>query len=423
MGYLRALLRHQIVSNALSLYGVQFANYLLPLVTIPYLTRVLGPSAWGLVAMTQAYGAYLSLPVDYGFNFSGSREVARLRDDKEKLSDIFAAVTGAKILLACSCVALSLGVYCRIGAFRTHPLLLWTGVFASLIPCFIPVWYFLGLERLKLVATLDVASRSIATVGIFLAVHSTGDAWRVFAVYAVGGSVAAAAGMALAYREVDLRVPSWAKIWRVLREGRSMFVSRTAIGSYSAGNAFILGLFAPPLFVGYYAGAEKMVRAALQLFQPPYMALFPRISNLVHEAPVKAFRLARISAVAFEGAGLLGGSVISVTAPWLVRIVLGNQFAPAVPILRIFTLLLPLIALGMVQGGLWMIPHGHDHAFEAITLGAGAVNLGLAFLLAPRYLSAGMAWAVVIAELFVAAVMFLYLNAKKRGFWGQPSDP
>lgn len=100
----------QVCFHILSLYGVQVARYLLLLVTIPYLTRVLGPSGWGLVAMTQAYDAYLSLPVDCGFNFPRSREVARYRDDKKRLSEIFAGVNGAKALLACACVALSVPV-------------------------------------------------------------------------------------------------------------------------------------------------------------------------------------------------------------------------------------------------------------------------------------------------------------------------
>ncbi len=419
---LRSLLRHQLVSNALSLYGVQFAKYILPLVTVPYLTRVLGPSGWGLVAVAQAYGIYLSLPVNYGFNFSGTRDVARLKDDRDKLSDVFANVTGAKGLLAAACVVLSLGVGQWVPVFRNRPLLLWMGVLAALIPCFTPIWYFAGLERLKLVAALDVTARVVATAGIFFVVHHRSDAWKVLAVQSAGGSVVLFAAMYIAYRDLIPQFPSLSRIWDVLKAGRSMFVSSSAIGLYASGNAFILGLFATPSVVGYYAGAEKLVRAALQLQQTPVQALFPRVSSLVHRDLPGAFRLARLSAVFFAGVSLLGAFSIFVTAPWVVRIVLGAGYESAVPVLRLLAALLPLVAINTVMGPLWMVPLGMDRPFELVTLGAGATNVGLAVLLSPRFLGLGVASAVVLAELFVTLSIFLYLNSRTKGFWTVASE-
>jgi PST family polysaccharide transporter len=66
-----------LARNVASLYGVQFANYLLPLITIPYLTRVLGVATWGLVAFAQAFGAYASIGIEYGFHLSATRAVAK----------------------------------------------------------------------------------------------------------------------------------------------------------------------------------------------------------------------------------------------------------------------------------------------------------------------------------------------------------
>lgn len=414
-----SLLHRRLVSNALSLYGVQFAKYILPLITIPYLTRVLGSSGWGLVALAQGYGAYLSLPVNYGFNFSATRDVARFKDDKEKRSNIFAGVTGAKCLIALACIFLSLGVGQWVPVLRDEPLLLWMAVFAALVPCFTPIWYFVGLEQLKLVATLDVLARGVATAGIFVVVHHKNDAWKVLAVQGAGSSVALIAGTYLVYREIVPRLPTWGYIWEVLQTGRSMFVSSSAIGLYSSGNAFILGLFVPPSIVGYYAGAEKMIRAAIQLFQPPYQALFPRVSNLVHTNQERAFRLIRLSTLLFGGLGLGGGVAIFFAAPWLVRIILGGGYDASIPMLRLLAILLPLIAANTVTGGLWMVPHAMDRAVELVTLGAGVVNIGLAVLLAPHLMGLGVAGAVVLAELFVIACLLLYLNAKKMGFWGE----
>lgn len=131
-------------------------------------------------------------------------------------------------------------------------------------------------------------------------------------------------------------------------------------------------------------------------------------------------RLARLSAVLFGGLGVCGGSIIFFAAPWLVRIILGAGYGPSIALVRLLAALVPLIAISMVMGGLWMVPHGIDRAFELVTLGAGATNIGLAVLLAPHFMGLGVAAAVVLAELFVAAAFFLYLNSKRLGFWGNP---
>jgi polysaccharide transporter, PST family len=406
-----------LISNVVSLYGVQVAKYLLPLITVPYLTRVLGASGWGLLALVQGYGAYLAMPIDYGFNFSATREVARLREDREGLSNIFAEVLGAKCLMASGCVLVSFGVVRCVSVFRDHQLIFWTAVVGLVVPCGMPVWYFLGLERLKLLSALDFFVRLLGTAGIFLVVRGRNDVWKVLAVQGAASSLATFVAMYLVYREIAFRLPTWRGIWRMLREGRSMFVSRAAIGLFTSGNAFILGLFAAPGVVGYYAGAEKLVRAPLQLFQPPYQALFPRVSAMLSRAPDRAASLTRAAAVLLGGSGLIGACFIFLFAPWLVRILLGTGFGRSIPVLRLLVLLLPLIGLNMATGGLWMIPHAMDRAFEWITLGAGAINIGLATALAGRYQGMGVALAVVIAEIFVAAAMGAYLVYTKHSFW------
>src|SRR4051812_12267388 len=85
-----------VVHNLFATYGLYCSNYLLALVTVPYLVRVLGPSDWGLVAFVQAFGGYLLQLVEFGFGYSGTREVARHRESIDKLAEILASVLGAK---------------------------------------------------------------------------------------------------------------------------------------------------------------------------------------------------------------------------------------------------------------------------------------------------------------------------------------
>src|SRR5450755_520004 len=101
----RKLLRNGVVHNVIALYGVQACTYALPLLTFPYLARVLGPSGWGVVVFAQAIGDVIASVVEYGFDISASRETSRQRDDPNRLSALISGVLGAKTLLAIVCIA------------------------------------------------------------------------------------------------------------------------------------------------------------------------------------------------------------------------------------------------------------------------------------------------------------------------------
>ncbi|HNS26312.1 MAG TPA: oligosaccharide flippase family protein [Methanobacteriaceae archaeon] len=86
----------RILENILSLFSLQGLNYILPLVTFPYLTRVLGPEKYGLVAFALAFIGYFQILTDYGFNMSATREISIHREDEERVSRIYSSVLATK---------------------------------------------------------------------------------------------------------------------------------------------------------------------------------------------------------------------------------------------------------------------------------------------------------------------------------------
>lgn len=411
--FLRFLFSKGLVSNILALYGVHVVNYLFPLFTIPYLARVLGPKEWGLLAFTQAFGGYLQLVVEFGFGLSATRQVAQVRDSIRKRAELLAGVLGAKVLLSLLVLGLALFLAPQIPALHGRPELFWAGVFWALATAFSPLWYFQGLERMRLVASLDVVGKGLALVLIFLWVKGPGDVWKVLFLQGGASLLATAVALGVAHREVPWLWPRPHWVVCALRTGWSMFFFRSAVSLYTLGNAFILGLFATPQVVGYYAGAEKISKAFLGLFTPISQAFYPRISHLVRHTPLEAARLARVGLRVLGLGGLALGLGVWLGAPLLVRVLLGEGYEPAVPVLRILALLVPLIALSNVLGIQWMLPLGLDRPFNAIIVGAGFLNLALAVFLAPHLQHVGMALAVVISELWVTLGMWLYL--RKRG--------
>jgi PST family polysaccharide transporter len=200
----------------------------------------------------------------------------------------------------------------------------------------------------------------------------------------------------------------------VFRSGESLF---------GVENAFLLGLFAHPAQVGYFASAEKVSRAIYGLLNPIREALYPRLSSLAQSSRADAARLARIGVVVMVGGGVLLGVGIFAFAPLLISLLMGQAFEPAVAVLRILAILPVLLSITHSVGLQWLLPLGRDSDVNRVILSAGALNVVLAVFLAPRFFHIGMAWSVVCAEAFVCLSMVRIALGPAEFLTGTKSDP
>lgn len=402
----RAASGRAFVQNVAALYGVHAVTYLLPLLTTPFLARTLGPAAWGGLAIAQAFGALLGLVVEYGFDLSATREVARARETPAKLAELLAAVTAAKALLALLALLGAAAAQQLVPAFREQPVLLWAAVLWALAQASNVLWYYQGLERMKLVALLDVAAKVLATVGIFALVRGAADAWQVPALQGAAALLSTGVALALARRELPLRWPTAPAVVAALRMGWSMFVFRGSVSFYTTASAFLLGLFVAPQQVGFYSGAERVARALQGLLTPLSRAFYPRFSRFA-QAGVEAARSQLVGSVRLMGAvGLALSLVAFLGAPVLVRLLLGPDFGASVAVLRALAPLPFVIALNIVFGLFWLVPLGFDRAYNAIIAGGAVVSVLLIVLLVPSFGALGMALAVVATEVGVGLALY-----------------
>lgn len=404
------LLQNTVVRNALGLYALQIGSYLLPIATIVFLARLLGPQNWGGLAFMQAFASYVMLVVTYGFNFSATREVSRHRDDPDRLAELLADVLGAKVLLSVLAVLVAFALSIVVVPVRSHQTLFWPAMLWALSLSYSLSWFFQGLERMAFVARWETAARAASLAGILLLVRSPADTWKVLTIQGAAMTAAIVVEMAITYREVEFRAPSARRVWRTLGRGWSMFLYQGAISFYTVGNGFILGLFGSPAVVGYYVGAEKISKSFASLLFPITQAIYPRISHMATHARGEAARLARTSLFLVGGAGCVMGLVIFFGAPVLVRIVLGPNYESAVVVLRILALLPPLIAVSNVLGIQWMLALGLDRIVNLVVVSACVLNVTLAIILVPHYMHVGMAVAVVASETLVTLGLYAALR-------------
>lgn len=425
---LRRVSVHPVAHNAGALYLVQLASLVLPLLTVPYLARVLRPEGWGVVVFAQSFAIWLSLLLEYGFGLSATRMIARQPDSPQYVAMVVARVQGAKCLLLFAVASVSVVVWWSVPTFHVRPWYLFWAVLGAIAQGFSVTWYYQGIERMKGIALVEVISRVAIVVGIFAFVRQADQGWVVLMLQACAGALAAISTTWWIYRTVPLVRPTLRSSWTMLVETAGLFLFRSASGVYTFANSFILGMFVEARVVAYYGGADKLVRAGISLLGPISQALYPRMSHLAVNDPSRARHLVVISLLLMGTIGALGGISLAVLAPVLVRVLLGAGYDSVVPVLRVLAMLLPIIAIGTVLGVQWALPMGLDRPFYRIVVSAGILNVLFAILLVPSYGALGMAWSVVLTETFVVLGLLVLAMRHHRsetttGPLGDSADP
>ncbi len=404
-----------LLENFFALSSLQAANYLLPLITFPYLVRVLGPEKYGMVAFAVAVVQYFVIVTDYGFNLSATREISIRRNDPQKVAEIFHTVLAIKLGLFLLSSAVFAVILVLVPKFRNEWLLYvfsFSAVFASLI---FPIWFFQGIERMKYITILNVIGKLFFTVAVFVFIRERNDYLYVPLISSLGSIATGAIGLGVAYHtfKVRLLLPSAASLRYQLREGWHIFISGAAISFYTNSNIVILGFFAHETVVGYFAAAERIARLVQQLLTPASQVLYPYMSKLTSESKERALLFLRKLLFLIGGVTFLLSAGLFVSAGLIARILLGTAYGESIKVLRILAVLPFLTGLSNVFGIQTMLTFGMKKAFSSIILSAGILNLILAFLLTPPLKHIGISISIVVTEFFVAWATFSYI--RRRG--------
>lgn len=402
--------------NFVALSILQIGNYIFPLLTFPYLVRVLGPEKFGLVALAQSFIQFFVILTDYGFNLSATRRVSQVRHDPEELTLTFfsvMAIKGALCFLSLAGLLFILGTVPRLAAEWRLYLFTFGMVLGTVL---FPVWFFQGMELMGYITALNLSSKLLILVLTVLLVHKEAD---YLLVPLINSAVALGFGclsLVLALKQIRHRWvwPAWGYHKTTLREGWHLFLSQAAATIYNQLNVFLLGMLTTASHVGYYAAGEKIVRALIYLSVPVSTALFPRVSRMLVSSREETFGFLRQVAL-WGGLFFLALSLATFfLAPWLVPLVVGGEFGPSVVVVQLLAILPLTIFWDNLFGTQILINLQRERTFFAVGSLAGGINLVLLFLLVPRYQHLGAALAYLVCELFILAGMYYF--ARRLGF-------
>jgi PST family polysaccharide transporter len=402
--------RKRLFENFLSLSVLQAASYILPLITIPYLVRILGPEKFGLIAFSQAFVGYFRILTDYGFNLSATREISINRDDKNKVSEIFSSVMIIKFsLLLISLVLMSVVVF-SFEKFRQDWLIYYFtfGIVAG--QTLFPVWLFQGMERMKYIAFLNILSRLVFTVAIFVLIRHASDYLYVPLLNSLGAIIAGLLAMWVVFRDfkVEVKIPKLEKLKIRLKDGWYLFISQINIALFNNTNIVILGLLTNNTIVGYYSSAEKLIRAIMSIQIPVINSIYPYMAKSIKDNISKATDFAKRLLTHGTLIGLIIIILCWLLSKKLIFIIFGSNYVHSIIIFDIMLIIPLTVFINNIYGTQFLINLGYGNKFSKVLFISGILNLILCSALTYFFSYIGTAVSWVLTELVVLYGMYFY---------------
>lgn len=409
--------RSSVVRNALSLYGIQAANYILPWFTFPYLLRVLGADRFGLIAFAQAFVGYFQVVTEFGFNFTATREISIHRDDRDALSRIFSATLAAKTLLMLASLLVLTGIVLTVAPFKQDPALYFVSFLIVVANVIFPQWLFQGIEKMENITYREVGGRLIGLAPTFLLVRRPSD-YLVAAGIQSGSLLLAGLAGYVGFKRITsarlVRITA-GDIKHAIVDSWPVFLSTAAITLYTRSNTVVLGLLASATEVGYFSAAQRLVDAGKALVFPLTTAIFPHISRVSHESPQEAVAFIRRHTLKLTAPFALISAAWLFGAPLIGRILFGPKFGPSIPLLRIMSPIPLIVAVGAIYATYYMLGMGFKKEWSRLIVSAGAFNFVLLIpLLALLKPAAAIAVTNTMVEAWVTVGAWGFYRAKHR---------
>ncbi len=348
-----------LTENFIAVGLTQIISYVIPLITLPYLARVLGAEKFGLVFWAQACVQYFIILTDFGFNLSAVKEISINRDNNERISEIFNSVLTAKFLLIILSLLLMTIIVFSFPKFRSEYLLFYLTFFMVIGNAIYPIWFFQGIEHMKYITFLNIVAKCIFLALILIFIKSPDDYMFVALLNSLGFIVAGILGLYFAIKRfgVKIFVPKVQSVIEQTKFSSEFFLSRVAVCAYSNTNAFVLGIIASPVIVGYYTAAEKIYQAMRSLCDPIAQVMYPHVAK---EQNLKVFKKIFYPTMFFLG---IMSITMFVFAKDFTLIFYGEQMLLSYKILRIFCVtLLFSFTLGLIG---YPVLAGLGHSKEA----------------------------------------------------------
>ena len=396
--------------NALLLIIYEVAIYLAPLITAPYVARVLGANGTGIYSYTYSIASYFILFVQLGVSLYGRREIAS-NTSKEKASntfwEIFSVTTIAFAVVSAAYLAF---VLCLGQQFRTELMI----QYILLVGAWLDIsWLFFGLEKFKIAITRNMIVKVLSLLLVFVFIKTPEDTNKYILLMALSSLASTLVMWITLPKHINRPTAHERKTRDHLKGMVVLFLPILAIQLYSITDKICLGLMTNMSEVGIYENVYKISRVPVAAITAIGTVMLPRITNMIANGKKKLSKKyidKSLSATLLIGSACAFG-LASVSHPF-VDIYLGDEYASGAPVLQLLSLVLIIIAWGNVFRMQYILPNKMDKLYlKSVILGV-ITNILLNLLLIPRYNSFGAALASLASELAICIYQTVAIRKK-----------
>lgn len=408
--------RRVILKNFLSLLFLQGANYILPLLILPYLVRVLGVEKFGLVMFAQSLAIFFTVFVDFGFNISGTREIALAKQDQQKRGELFLAIMTIKfclIIIAFAILYIVVNTFSRFSVDVNIYLLSFGVVIGQAL---FPVWFFHGIEKMKVVTFINILAKLIFTLLIFVLVKTKSDYIMVPVYNSLGFIISGLIGFFISFKYLKISIPKFKLIKQLLFDSTSLFISNFATSLYTASNVFVIGLFLGDIVAGIYSSMEKLILAVKNVYIPVYQAIYPWLSRQSEKFKTEVIH--KLTPVIFILSASITIFILTLSKTILSIIYNNDDITQYANIFRILSFISVFSAFNMLYNMLYFPAVKRYNIRMRIMIFGGLFNISVNLIIVQIFGIYGVTIVVTFTELLLAIIGYYFFNrlSKPRQF-------
>lgn len=395
----------KIVKNYLYNVGYNILILLTPLLTVPYISRVLGPTGVGINATTNSVITYFLLAGTVGITIYGNREIAFIREDFEKRSQVFWEIE----LLQITTIGLAYLAFCIFLFFQNQlKMYFFYQSFLIIAGAFDISWFFMGLEDFKKTVLRNILVKIISLFAIFVLVKTKNDV----GIYILILSLSQLLGNVTLWPYLNriVRVPKIATlhIFKHLKPSLSLFIPQVAITIYLAVNKTMLWQLDNVTASGYYDYSDKLIKLVLTIVTSTGTVMLPHIANLYARKKmkqVKEYLYISFDFVLFIAIPMCFGIAALATslAPWF----FGSEFTMVNKLLMIEAPVIILIGLSNVIGQQYLLPTKQTRTYTVSVVLGSVTNIVINIPLILKYGVYGAMIATLLSELTVTSYQLI----------------
>lgn len=400
----------QIKKNLIYNVLYQILILILPIITVPYVSRIIGTEGVGIYSYTYSIVYYFMMLCLLGINNYGNRTIAKTKENKYELSKNFISIYIIQFTM--SIIMIILYIIYLIFFVEEYKIIAIIQIIYILSSMFDINWFYFGLEKFKLTVTRNSLIKIVSIILIFLFVKDKNDLWIYTLILSLTTLLSQLLLFVFLKKEIIFIKVNKKEIAKHIKPALILFVPVIAISLYKIMDKIMLGYLINVVEVGYYEQAEKIINIPLGLITALGTVMLPRISSLIskgNDKIIKEYIKNSLKFMMFISFPIVFG-LITISSNFI-PMFLGYAFVKSSIILKYLSVTIIFLSIANVIRTQYLIPKEKDSIYiKSVILGA-IINFIINLLLIPRYHSIGASIGTIFAEF---SVMFYQLIKIKK---------